>query len=212
MELYTFSLLLGGIGLGGMAVSGIGHRGHARGRTGARGHGARAGHSSQTAHGGRGGRHTVGRTPGRSSVDALHATAWALMSPRLLFSVLLGLGATGHLLDAVLGGWPLFAAAVTGGVLFERFIVTPIWNFVLRFASHPATTLESCVTDEATAVTSFDANGNGLVAIELDGQIVQILGTLQDADRAAGIRVRAGGRVRIEDIDPARTRCSVSAL
>ena len=49
----------------------------------------------------------------------------------------------------------------------------------MRFASTPASMLESAVTDEATAVTSFDANGQGIVSVEVDGQIVQILATLQ---------------------------------
>jgi hypothetical protein len=216
MDFYTFSLLLGGVGLGGMALSGVGQRGHVRGhsRGGTRGHGSRSGHSTTTgtARGARGGHRAAIKGAHRSRTDALHDSVWALMSPRVLFSVLLGVGATGLLFDSMLGGAALLGVAIAGGLLFERFLVMPIWRFALRFASNPATTLESCITDEATAVTSFDANGQGIVAVELDGQIVQILGTLQDADRAAGIRVRAGGRVRIEDVDPARNRCSVSVL
>jgi hypothetical protein len=110
----------------------------------------------------------------------------------------------------VLGGALLFVAAAVGGVAFERFIVAPLWNLAMRFASNPALTLESAVTDEATAVSNFDANGQGLVAIELDGQVVQILGTLQAGDRAMGVKVRAGERLRIEEVDTARNRCTVS--
>ena len=62
------------------------------------------------------------------------------------------------------------------------------------------------------AVTGFDRDGHGLVALELDGQVVQVLATLRAADRAAGVRVRAGDRVRVEEIDAARNRCVVSAL
>jgi len=50
-----------------------------------------------------------------------------------------------------------------------------------------------------------------LIAVELDGQMIQILGTLQQSDRAMGVRVRAGERVRIEDVDPAKNCCTVSA-
>ena len=64
--------------------------------------------------------------------------------------------------------------------------------------------------EEATAVTSFDKNGQGLVAVNVDGQMVQILGTLQSGDRDMQVRVPAGARLRIEDVDAARNRCTVS--
>lgn len=133
-----------------------------------------------------------------------------LMSPRILFSVFLGLGLTGVVLRPVLGGPLLFLAALAGGVLLERALVAPLWRFAMRFASEPAQLLESAVLDEGTAVTAFDAQGHGIVAVELDGQVVQILGTLQPADRAMGVQVRAGMRVRIEDVDTTRYRCTVS--
>jgi hypothetical protein len=133
-----------------------------------------------------------------------------MMSPRVLFSVSLGLGTAGLALRPVLGGPILFAAALTAGIVFERFLVAPLWNFLFRFASTPALTLESAVSDEARAVTSFDANGQGLIAVELDGQSVQLLGTLQRADRDMHVRVPAGARLRIEEVDSARNRCIVS--
>ena len=116
------------------------------------------------------------------------------MSPRVLFSVSLGLGTAGLVLRPILGGPALFAAALALGIFFERIVVTPLWNFMFRFASTPALTLESAVTDEARAVTTFDANGQGLISVELDGQSVQLLGTLQSSDRAMHIRVPAGAR------------------
>ena len=64
--------------------------------------------------------------------------------------------------------------------------------------------------DEARAVSRFDADGHGLIAVEVDGQLVQVLGTLCAADRAAGVRVRAGDRLRIEDVAETRGRCVVS--
>jgi hypothetical protein len=82
----------------------------------------------------------------------------------------------------------------------------------MRFASLPAQTLESAITDEATAVTAFDANGQGIVAIEVDGQVQQILATLKPDDRLLGTRVRAGQRLRIEDVDAERNRCTVTLL
>jgi hypothetical protein len=65
--------------------------------------------------------------------------------------------------------------------------------------------------DEAEAVSGFNASGEGLVRMTVDGQVVQLLGTLRTEDLAAGIRVRAGDRVIIESIDSRRQRCVVSA-
>ena len=211
MDFYTFSLLLGGVGLASMAVSGIGQRGHA----------GRAVRSAPRAHGRAGGARVLSvKHHGRSgnamstqrAASAASSVLWALASPRTLFSLLLGVGATGLVLEPMLSGVPLAAASAAGGVAFDRLIVTQIWNFVLRFASVPAVTLDSCITDHATAVTAFDATGHGIVAVELDGQVVHVLGTLWSADRAAGVKVRAGQRVRIEEVNAARNRCSVSAL
>jgi len=127
-----------------------------------------------------------------------------------MFSVLVGFGTTGLLLRSALADPLVFAAAVGGGVLFERGIVGPVWNFLLRFASAPALTLESCILDEVRAASGFDSNGQGLVTAEVDGQVIQVLGTLRPEDRAAGIRVRSGDRLRVEDVDSRRNRCTVS--
>jgi hypothetical protein len=106
----------------------------------------------------------------------------------------------------------LFLIAALGGLLFELGLVRPFWNLLFRFESSPALTLESCIGDEARAATSFDAKGNGLIALELDGQVVQVLGSLRREDREAGIRVRAGDPVRIDDVDAERNRCTVRPL
>jgi hypothetical protein len=209
MDLYISSLLLGALGLGAMALSGLGHQAHA-----GHGHGdsmgdangvhAHVGHAMTT--GARGGKH--GTSPaGRDSL------LWMLMSPRVLFSLALGFGAAGELVQPLVSGGPLrVVAALVGAFLFERLLVTPLWNFTMRFASQPALTLESAIADEATAVTAFDANGQGIVSVEVDGQIVQVLATLLPADRSLGVRVRAGQRVRIEDVNASASRCTVSLI
>lgn len=212
MDLYISSLLLGAVGLGAMALSGLGHQsghsgGHGDAGHGHAGHGdgvhAHVGHAMAT--GARGGKH--GGHGGRDSF------LWSLMSPRILFSLALGFGASGELVRPFLAGGMLrLVAALAGAVLFERFVVTPLWNFTMRFASQPALTLESAIADEATAVTAFDANGQGIVSVEVDGQIVQVLATLQPADRSLGVRVRAGQRVRIEDVNASAHRCTVSLI
>lgn len=208
MGLYIWSLLLGVVGLGAMAVSGLGAHGHS-GSSGHSGHGHGDGHSA--GHGPSHGHDAAHETHGHEQGGA--KALWAFMSPRLLFSLVLGFGTAGELLRPFLGGPFLFAGALAGGIAFERFIVSPLWNFTMRFASTPATTLESAITGEATAVTSFDANGQGIVSIEVDGQVVQILATLQSNDRLlGGPRVRAGQRVRIDDVNAEKNCCTVSIL
>ncbi|HUQ81725.1 MAG TPA: hypothetical protein VM076_11325 [Gemmatimonadaceae bacterium] len=208
MDPYTFGLTLGSVGLGVMALSGFAqatHQGHAH-THGHGGHGHHGGHAHGHAHNhahGHGQTHAHGHPASR---------ALALLSPRVVFSVLIGFGATGLLLRPTLAGPALLLAALGGGIAFEWLAVAPLWRFLFRFASAPAQTLESCVSDEARAVTGFDAAGHGLVAVELDGQVVQLLGTLNAAERAAARSVRAGDRLRIEAVDAARNRCTVTYL
>src|SRR5438034_6404380 len=140
MSLYPLCLAIGAIGLVTMAVTGLGRHGH--GHVGAKlGGRARAAHGQPVARSGR---------PHHGGGARATATAWlwSLTSPRLMFSVLVGFGTTGLLLRSALAEPLVFAAAVGGGVLFERGIVGPVWNFLLRFASAPALTLESCILDE----------------------------------------------------------------
>jgi len=132
------------------------------------------------------------------------------MSPRVLFSFALGLGTTGLALRPVLGGITLLAVSIAGGVVLERLFVTPIWNFAFRFESAPAATLESAAGGDAVAVTSFNALGEGLVAVEVDGQMIQLLGTLTATDRGFRGKVSAGTKLCVENVDAARNRCTVS--
>lgn len=203
MTIYEFSTALGAAGLSIMGLSGFahsigGHHGaHAASRAGHTGHqvaSARAGLRGGAARNG-------GRAVGRGLL--------ALLSPRPIFSVLLGFGAVGLMLGSVLGGGVLLGVATLGALLFELALVRPLWNFLFRFESARALTLESCIGDEARAATSFDAKGNGLIALELDGQVVQLLGSLRAEDRQAGIRIRAGDPLRIDEVDAERNRCTV---
>jgi hypothetical protein len=217
MDLYISSLLLGAVGLGVMALGGLGlrggHAGHGHAHAGSNGGHLHVGHShAGQLSSGSTGAHAAHGGQSSSFLGSAGKAFWLLASPRLLFSFLLGFGTVGEMLAPYVGGVLLAAGAVLGGVLFERLIVTPLWNFAMRFASTPASTLESAVADEATAVTAFDANGHGIVSIEVDGQIIQVLATLQPADRDLGVRVRAGQRLRIEDVNATSNQCTVSVL
>jgi hypothetical protein len=194
---YGFCLALGVTGLSVMALLGFGHHGGAGGH----GHTGAGGHSGHGGHGGHGG-HTP-HAHGLSRVTSL-------LSPRLLFSFLVGVGATGLLAHPFLFEPLLLAAALAGGVVFEKFIVGPIWKFMFRFESRPAAMLESAVMEEAEAMMDFDSQGHGLIKLELDGQVVQLLGTLSPEEMSQARRIRRGDLLRIEDVDAARNRCIVS--
>ena len=210
MDPYTFSLTLGGVGLGVMALSGFAQSVHVGHSHGPHGHGpahnshAGDGHTTHVPAGGA--RH--GGVRGGSGASRL----LTLLQPRVAFSVLVGVGASGLLLRPLIPEPGLLLASLGAGLLFEWGLVAPLWRFLFRFASEPAQTLESVVSDEARAVTSFDANGNGLVAAELDEQVVQLLATLNTTERAAARKVRAGDRLRIETVDDTRNRCTVTYL
>ena len=137
---------------------------------------------------------------------------WTWLSPRVLFNFLVGFGATGLIVERLVGPGLALPIAFVGGVVFEVFIVRPIFNSLFRFESAPAQTLESALMSEGRAVTGFDANGNGLISLELGGELVQVLGIQLNSDRTAGARIRAGDIVRIEEVDGARNRCTVSRI
>ena len=212
MDLYISSMVLGAVGFTTMALGGLGSRGGGH-HGGAHGHGGTTGHVHGVAHG-----HSHAGAGHAAHAGHAHTsgmagrTFWLITSPRFLFSLMLGFGATGAMLHPVLPGPVLLAAAAVGAVAFERFLVTPLWNFAMRFASRPASTLESAVADEAIAVSAFDDNGQGIVSLEVDGQVLQILATLQPQDRVLGGRVRAGQRLRIDDVNAAKQSCTVSIL
>lgn len=208
MDLYISSMVLGAVGFTAMALGGLGSRGGGHHGAAGHSHGLVHGHSHAVhgahAHGGPGGHVHAGPAASRAF--------WLVTSPRFLFSLMLGFGATGAMLHSVLPAPLLLGAAAVGAVAFERLIVTPLWNLSMRFASRPAATLESAVADEAVAVSAFDDNGQGIVSLELDGQVLQILATLQPQDRVLGGRVRAGQRLRIDDVNAERQTCTVSLL
>ncbi len=186
MDLYMVSLATGALGLGIMGIGGFSHGGHA-------GHG-------HAAHG-----HDHG--------SGAQAPGWSwtsLLSPRLFFSLMVGFGAGGIAATPLGEPWQ-FGAGIVVAAAFETLLVGPFWRFLFRFESRAATTLESSIEDEARAVTGFDADGCGLVALDVDGQVVQLLATLAPDERARGIRIHSGDLVRIAEVDAARGRCTVTA-
>jgi hypothetical protein len=225
MDVYGFSLALGTTGLAAMAIGGLAHVGHV-GHGGHAGHGGHGGHGHGThaGHGHAGHGHAGDAHAGHAHTAELHAShaqaqtapphsasaniLSALFSPRVLFALLVGFGA-GGLLASPLGEPWRAGAGVLAAAAFEGLLVGPLWRLLFRFESSPAATLETAIEDDARAVMGFDANGQGLVALDVDGQVVQLLATLSADDRARGARVRSGDLVRVSSIDAARNRCTV---
>jgi hypothetical protein len=217
MDVYGFSLALGATGLAAMAIGGVANIGHAgHGHAGPGQGGTGHGHAGD-AHAGHA--HTAEMQAGQAHGASTHVapahtapahTGWffSLLSPRVLFALLIGFGA-GGLLASPLGEPWRAGAAVLAAAAFEGLFVGPLWRMLFRFESSPAATLESAIEDDARAVMGFDANGQGLVALDVDGQVVQLLATLTAEDRARGARVRSGDLVRVSSIDAARHRCTV---
>ncbi|HET7585902.1 MAG TPA: hypothetical protein VFK13_13380 [Gemmatimonadaceae bacterium] len=210
------------IGVHGAGAHGAGahagaHGASAHGATahGAHHHGTGAHHAgaddSSSAPGlGIGARAARGARQGRAMRSGVPRWLAPLLNPRQLFTLAFGFGIVGVALRGHASEWIVVTAALAGAIAFERFVIAPMWNLLERFGSRPALTLESGIMDEARAVTSFDANGQGLIALELDGQLVQVLGTLSAEERAAGVRVRAGDTLVVQDVDAKRNRCTVS--
>ncbi|MDB4899252.1 MAG: hypothetical protein JWN53_1060 [Gemmatimonadetes bacterium] len=212
MDFYGISLLTGATGIVVMAVGGLshggghaGHGGHAHGgHAGHAGHAAPAGHAGPSAQG-----HVAAASHGAAGHHAgMQNPFYQLLSPRVLFALLVGFGA-GGLLAAPLGEPFRAGAAILAAAGFEALLVGPLWRFLFRFESSPAATLESAIDDEARAVTGFDAKGQGLVAVEVDGQIIQLLATLEGEALQRGVHVRSGDVVRVAAVDAARGRCTV---
>lgn len=223
MDLYIFCVVLGAAGMAAMAFLGFtsshsgGHHGHDT--AGHEMHGTGSSHTVTTSHAHAHATHAAvptgrGEVVGRIPHDGVgwRSHVWSWLSPRVLFNVLVGFGATGLLVERLVGPVLALPVALVGGIAFESVVVRPIFNSLFRFESRPAETLESAIMSDARAVTGFDANGNGLVSLELGGEVVQILGTLTNVERSSGVRVRAGDAVRIEEVDPARNRCVVSRI
>ena len=172
---------------------------------GARANGARA--NGARANGARGGRAVAGVRGGWK--DAL--SSW--LSPRVLLTLALGIGATGLLLAPFVQSDLLRAiCSIAGGLFLEKALVAPLWSVLMRFGSAPARTLESALLEEAVALTAFDSQGCGLVSITLDGHEMRALARLKPDEDGARPRIKSGDVLLVESVDAARGQCVVSRL
>ena len=233
MDTYLSLFVVGAVGLTFMAALGAvgghgshGHGGHDAGGfhlhgTGAHGQGhadvsfhhspvSHAAPASATHGAGHGHAHHAHGTPTQGGFN-LRAAVMGWLSPRVLLTLSMGAGATGVLIATFVPGEPLRGFASLGGaVALEKLVVAPLWKVLTGFASKPARTLDSAVMEEATALANFDAQGYGLVAINLDGHEMRLLARLSP-DHAEET-VRTGEKLLVESVDGARGRCVVSPM
>jgi len=134
-----------------------------------------------------------------------------LLSPLTWFSWMLG-GGAGGLIAVILGASPKVAliSAIAGAVGFQLFVVRPIWKIVFHFESQPAGNLEGCIMQEVEVVNAFNARGEGIVRVVVDGRSEDVLAVLTRNDPDADTRPRRGDRLLIEDVDPKTNTCIVS--
>ena len=138
---------------------------------------------------------------------------WTLLSPLTFFSLCLGVGATGLLLKHLhLAVWLAALLALLGGTVFYGLLIRPMLSVIFRFESQPSGALEGTLAREAEALTSFDSTGKGLVQLNVDGQIVRVLATLEPEDRLDSPPVRRGDRLTVTRVDGHTNSCRVTRL
>jgi hypothetical protein len=164
---------------------GHGHVPHAHG-----GHEAHLHHSTE--HGGTG-----------------HGTWGGLVpSPRTLFSLLALYGAFGQAIEHLtpLSLWGAAGVSLLPTYLFERFVVTPLWYYLLSFSAPPTPELESLAQETAEATTLF-TKGKGMVKVTRDGREVQFLAELVEEQNTYPVQI--GEKLTVEAVDATRERLTV---
>lgn len=207
MYIYAVLLAIGFFGIVGMACAGFIHIGpHVHG--GHHGHGPllRGGHGAH--HTGHHGGHHSGHAHGHGARFDLKSLF--SFSPLDLFSYCAGAGMGAFLARPYVQKSFLPWFAIAGALLFDLCFTRTIANLIGKFGAEPSTGLEGTVAKSGEAVTNFDADGRGLIRLTLDGQIVQLLATLDRQELDAGVRVRRGESVFIVEVDSQRNRCLVS--
>jgi hypothetical protein len=187
-------LILMVVGLAGLGVMAL----PALGRHGAVGHGAHALHAGHA---------NAGKLVVHSDTTALTRF---VPSPRLVLSLLALFGAFANVFVAAhFAMWSAALLAIVPAVLVERFALAPIWRSLFKLELQASGPLAEIVMSEATAVTPF-RGGRGVVSVVREGRLVQFSARLIEAHTSLPVRV--GDRLRIEDVESARERVTVSVV
>jgi len=207
LDIYLSCLIGGAVALVVLAFCGLGFH-HLGIRPGiGRGPHAPGGHvrapAQQTGH------HSSGpNAPANQAASDFISGLLSWLSPAYLAGAVIGFGATGTLVGPILHGWLQLGAALLGAYILCFFCIRPLLTGVQKWASLPAKTLTDAMLENGTAVTDFDSKGYGLVRLNLDGQVVQLLAQLAPEEQT-GARVRSGETLFVRSVDPAKQRCVV---
>lgn len=186
--IYQMLTVVGVLGILLMGVSGL--RGGRAARSRGRGRGARGKTRSR------------GKARGTAESASFLDSLLGLLSPLMLFSLCLGAGAAGLLT----GRWWW---ALLGALVVWKLIVEPLETLLLRFVSEPAKNLEGACATEAIAQSRFDAKGQGMVSVTVDGQLRRVLAHLAEGEPSA---VAVGERLVVVEVDTKRNTCRVARL
>jgi hypothetical protein len=143
-----------------------------------------------------------GKSRGSSDSGAFLEALLGVFSPLGIFSLCLGAGAAGMLTNR--WWW-----AVLGGLLFWKLVIEPLQELLLRFASDPAKNLEGACATEAVTLSRFDASGQGMVRLTVDGQVRRVLAKLSEGEAA---EITVGEKLVVVDVDTKRNTCRVARL
>lgn len=201
---YIWLVIFGGLGFAAMVVFGSLHIGHANVGHAPVGHG-HAGHV-HFGHGHAGHCHATGQAPAHSTHKG---PSMFIPSPLDIFSLVLGAGATGVFLGDRLESRLTILAAIVGALFFNFLIVRPIMGVLMRFASKPSEGLEGALATVGEAASKFDSQGQGLVKLTIDGQVVQLLGILDSTEADRKEPVLPGDPLLVVNVDATRNRCRV---
>jgi hypothetical protein len=202
----------------------FGHHGHSGGHAGRgalHGHGNAAlpSHGAAPAHG-QAPHAPVARTGSDSGAAqptptlASHVQYSSLLSfipsPFDAFSLLTGAGLAGIIFQRLLPFNVLLIVVIFGALAFNYGLMRPLMGVFMNFASKPTEGLEGVIASTAEAITPFDKRGRGLVRVNLDGQIVQLLGYLSGDEVARGVLVGRGDQLVVTEVNPQASTCTVT--
>lgn len=201
--LALFGLSFGHLGGGHGDAGGHGHAGGHAGHT----HGpAPTGHAHSAAHVSTHSGHGLARVV----KAAKGSSKWMLLSPLSIFTICLGFGATGILLEPRLAAAFVLPGAIAGGLAFNYLLNSVITNLLMKYASNPSAGLEGMVAKMGRATSNFDAAGFGVIELVMDQQTVQVLARLDPEEVSDGVRVRKGDDLLVTEVDAVRNQCRVT--
>lgn len=217
MSIFLILMVMGLTGMVMLALPGLFRSAHIGGHhVGHAGHhvgGARGVHGGQLPRGHAAGQMARGQGAQQGNQAAAgsvpRGVAGMLPSPRTVFSFLAMYGAFGYALVEA-AHWHTLQAGLVALVpawLLERYLVSPLWNALFQFQAAPCSPLEDLTFCEAEAVTPF-ANGRGIVRVVRDGRMVQFSARL--SEEQANMPVRVGDKLKVEEVDRAHERLTVT--